>query len=185
MNLEKQFYNTKKFVNALKDIDGSSIDPRMQKDVDEFLIMLMDRVENHMKGTKEEVHVKNLFQGEFANEFICIGCPHYSQRGEPFFSVSLEVKNKHSVQESLKAFVEGDMLEGDNAYYCEKCEKKVNTKKRCCIKKLPNVLILVLKRFEFNYDTMAKIKLNDYCEFPMELSMEPFCQETLSRNDLL
>jgi ubiquitin carboxyl-terminal hydrolase 9/24 len=29
--------------------------------------------------------------------------------------------------------VEGEKLEGDNAYYCEKCEKKVNTLKRCCI----------------------------------------------------
>ena len=77
------------------------------------------------------------------------------------------------------------MLEGDNAYYCEKCETKVTTKKRCCIKKLPNVLLLVLKRFEFNYDTMTKTKVNDHCEFPMDLSMEPFCQETLAQTDLL
>ena len=61
MELEKQFFNTKKFVSSLKDIDGSPIDPRMQKDVDEFLIMLMDRVEGYMKGTKEELSVKNLF----------------------------------------------------------------------------------------------------------------------------
>ena len=61
MELEKQFYNTKRFVSTLKDIDGSPIDPRMQKDVDEFLIMLMDRIEGHMKGTKEETIVKNLF----------------------------------------------------------------------------------------------------------------------------
>jgi ubiquitin carboxyl-terminal hydrolase 9/24 len=84
----------------------------------------------------------------------------------------------------LNALIEGDMLEGDNAYYCEKCEKKVNAKKRCCIKKLPNVLMLVLKRFEFNYDTMTKFKVNDHCEFPMDLSMEAFCQETLQTKDL-
>jgi ubiquitin carboxyl-terminal hydrolase 9/24 len=98
--------------------------------------------------------------------------------------VSLEVKNKKSVQESLNSFVDGDLLEGDNAYFCEKCEKKVNTKKRCCIKKLPNVLILVLKRFEFNYDTMTKIKVNDYCEFPEDISMEAYCQESLTKKDL-
>ena len=46
------------------------------------------------------------------------------------------------------------MLEGDNAYYCEKCEKKVSTLKRCCIKRMPNTLFLVLKRFEFDFDTM-------------------------------
>lgn len=48
------------------------------------------------------------------------------------------------------------MLEGDNAYLCEQCEKKVDTLKRVCLKRLPNHLILVLKRFEFDYETMNK-----------------------------
>jgi ubiquitin carboxyl-terminal hydrolase 9/24 len=34
------------------------------------------------------------------------------------------------------------------------------------MKDLPNIFIVVLKRFEFNYDTMKKIKVNDYCSFP-------------------
>lgn len=46
------------------------------------------------------------------------------------------------------------MLEGDNAYHCEKCNKKVTALKRTCLKQLPNHMILVLKRFEFNYDSM-------------------------------
>ena len=95
------------------------------------------------------------------------------------------MKNKHSIRESLEAFVEGEMLEGDNAYYCEKCEKKVNTLKRCCIKRMPNVLFLVLKRFEFNFDTMTKFKVNDYCEFPMAINMRNYSQEGLSKKDLL
>lgn len=117
----------------------------------------------------------------FANEFICKDCPHYSEREEPFLAVSLQVKNKSSIQESLKYYVEGEMLEGDNAYYCEKCEKKVNTLKRCCIKRMPNTLFLVLKRFEFDFDLMQKIKVNDYCEFPMELDMSPYSQQELAR----
>jgi len=56
--------------------------------------------------------------------------------------------------ESLQAFTQGEMLEGDNAYLCERCDKKVPTLKRVCIKKLPNILMLVLKRFEFDFDTM-------------------------------
>lgn len=100
-------------------------------------------------------------------------------------TVSLQVKNKHSIKESLEAFVEGEMLEGDNAYYCEKCEKKVNTLKRCCIKRMPNVLFMVLKRFEFNFDTMSKFKINDYCEFPMQINMREYSQEMLTKKDLL
>ena len=54
MELEKQYFNPKKFVRALRDVDGSIIDPHTQKDVDEFFIMLMDRLEGLIKGRKEE-----------------------------------------------------------------------------------------------------------------------------------
>ena len=66
------------------------------------------------------------------------------------------------------------MLEGENAYFCEQCQKKVNTLKRVCLKKLPNHLIFVLKRFEFDFNTYSKVKINDYYEFPEEIDMEPY-----------
>lgn len=185
MEVEKQYYNPKKFCKAFKDIDGSCIDPMVQKDVDEFFNMFMDRIECLIKGTKEEKIMNNLFQGVFANELICKDCPHYSEREEPFLAISLQVKNKNTVQESLKFYIEGEMLEGDNAYYCEKCEKKVNTLKRCCIKRMPNILFLVLKRFEFDFDSMQKVKVNDYCEFPIDLDMSPYSQQELAKQDLI
>jgi len=44
---------------------------------------------------------------------------------------------------------------------------------------------MVLKRFEFNFDTMTKFKINDYCEFPMSLNMSEYSQEILAKKDLL
>jgi len=38
----------------LKEIDGQPLDISIQMDVDEFFIMLMERIENLIKGTKEE-----------------------------------------------------------------------------------------------------------------------------------
>ena len=89
MQLGKQYYNPKKFCFSFKDIDGSSIDPWVQKDCDEFFIMLIDRIENLIKGTKEEIVMKNLMHGVFANELICKGCPHTSEREEPFMAVQI------------------------------------------------------------------------------------------------
>jgi ubiquitin carboxyl-terminal hydrolase 9/24 len=43
--------------------------------------------------------------------------------------------------------IKGDMLDGDNAYFCERCNKKVSAVKRVCLKKLPSTLIITLKRF--------------------------------------
>lgn len=129
--------------------------------------------------------MKNLFYGSLVNEVICKDCPHQSEREEPFQNIQLVVKNKKSIQESLEAYIEGDMLEGDNAYFCDKCERKRNALKRYSIKRLPNVLFLMLRRFEFNYDTMTKFKVNDYCSFPIDLDMSPYCQEVITRNELL
>ena len=114
---------------------------------------------------------------------ICKGCPHKYERSEPFLSLSISVKNQKSVQQSLNAFIQGEMLEGDNAYFCEKCDKKVDTLKRTCIKKFPKNLIVAMRRFEFDYDRMVRVKVNDYCEFPVELSLEPYTQEGLSRRE--
>jgi ubiquitin C-terminal hydrolase len=66
------------------------------------------------------------------------------------------VKNNKSIIEGLESFVEGELLEGDNAYACERCDEKVTALRRVCIKKLPNVLVVVLRRFEFDYNTMLR-----------------------------
>ena len=34
----------------------------------------------------------------------------------------------------LFQFVKGELLEGDNAYFCEKCHEKRNAIKRMCIR---------------------------------------------------
>ena len=183
-HLNKQYYNPKKFCKAFKDFEGNSIDPRVQRDGDEFLAMLIDRVESLTKGTQEETTIKSLLYGAFVNEVICKGCPHVSEREEPFMAVQLQVKDKHSIQQSLDSFVEGEMLEGDNAYYCEKCDKKRDSLKRQTFRQLPNVLIFNLKRFDFNYDTMSKFKINDFCEFPRELDMRRYTQEEIKKNEL-
>ena len=44
-----------------------------------------------------------------------------------------------------------------------------------CLKKLPNHLIFVLKRFDFDFDLMAKAKINDRIEFPFDINLLPFC----------
>ena len=61
MEVEKQYFNPKKFCRAFKDIDGSPIDLYVQKDVDEFFNMFMDRIESLVKETREEKIMTNLF----------------------------------------------------------------------------------------------------------------------------
>ena len=179
---DAQFYNPKDFC---MNFDGNVLDIKEQMDVDEFYNTLIDKLENHTKNTRFQNLFKHFFGFTISDEFICKGCPHYSEREQYFNSIQLQVLNKKTITESLKSYIEGELLEGDNAYYCDKCDKKVNTLKRQCIKRLPRILIVVLKRFEFDYENMVKIKVNEYLEFPHQLNMEPYTQEYLQKLEKL
>ncbi|CAN0442963.1 unnamed protein product, partial [Scytosiphon promiscuus] len=50
------------------------------------------------------------------------------------------------------------VLAGDNKFLCAKCNEKRDTLKRTCIARLPNVLFLHLKRFEFDMMEMKKVR---------------------------
>ena len=68
-------------------------------------------------------------------------------------------------------------MNGDNCIFCPECKKKFPVVKSQNFKVLPRMLIFVLKRFEFNYKTMEKVKINDYYEFPVELDMSKYMSE--------
>jgi len=116
-------------------------------------------------------------------------CIHISEREEAFYKISLTVKNKKTVQQALELYVEGDLFDGDNKYMCAECKRKVTASKRLSFSGLPQCLILHLKRFEFDFDTLRKVcgscgfltfflqvKVNDYFEFSEQLSMLPYCR---------
>lgn len=85
-----------------------------------------------------------------------------------------------NIEAALKHYVKGELLEGNNAYHCSHCNAYRDTLKRSVIKELPDILILHLKRFSFNLDTMRKTKLNTYCRFPTRLNMFNYTKEGLS-----
>lgn len=66
-------------------------------------------------------------------------------------------------------YVNGN-LRADNYSCCF----QVDTVKRLLIKKLPPVLAIQLKRFDYDWERECAIKFNDYFEFPRELDMEPY-----------
>lgn len=53
--------------------------------------------------------------------------------------------------------------------------------KRLVIKKLPKVLAIQLKRFDYDWERESAIKFNDYFEFPREFDMEPYTVQGLAK----
>ncbi len=62
--------------------------------------------------------------GKLGHEIVSLeeGYDYQRETEEPFLTVTIEIKNKHSLEDALDLFVKGDILEGENKYYCEKYE---------------------------------------------------------------
>lgn len=119
--------------------------------------------------------------GSFADQKICRDCPHRYSREESFTTLNIDIRNHSTLSDSLEQYVKGDLLEGANAYHCEKCNRKVDTVKRLCINKLPPVLAIQLKRFDYDWERECAIKFNDYFEFPRVLDMNPYTVKGLAQ----
>jgi ubiquitin carboxyl-terminal hydrolase 9/24 len=162
---------------------GERVNLREQHDAFEFFNCLVDNLDEGLKTFSYCPVLSEVLGGAFADQKICRGCPHRYSREESFTALNIDIRNQQHLFESLDAFVKGDLLEGANAYHCEKCDKKVDTVKRLCISRLPKVLVIQLKRFDYDWERETAVKFNDYFEFPRELDMSPYTAATLAKTE--
>ncbi|KAG3103649.1 hypothetical protein PI124_g15393 [Phytophthora idaei] len=191
----KPYYNPRPFTRAMKTWDGETVDVNVQQDASEFLTSFFQQIESEMNGisagsgdqyTSDENILNTFFGGEFSNELVAEG-DRYSERFEPFHFISVPVRDRKNLKESLDGWVEGEKVsytwENGSGAKTEvetgEEEEKVTleTHKRISISKLPAYLIIHLKRFEFDFEKMQQIKLHDRFEFPTELDMYPYTKE--------
>ena len=96
----------------------------------------------------------------------CSDCGHVNQRDEDFYTLSVQVRDKKDIFESLQHMTNGEIIDG---YRCEACcvgDKTVEITKKVVVKRLPNTLIVHLNRIIFDMDTLRNVKVNDRFEFP-------------------
>jgi len=162
---------------------GEPVNLREQQDAVEFFMTLIDTIDEAMKSVGHEQVCSKVLGGVISDQKICKTCPHRYSRQEPCSVISVDVKNHSNLMDSLAEYTKGELLETENAYYCERCDKKVDTVKRLCVKKLPPILVIQLKRFDYDFERDAAVKFNDYFEFPRELDMEPYTVAGLARRE--
>lgn len=120
--------------------------------------MLCENIEESLKGTPAQNLLKDTVGGIIGNETKSLESefPYIGEREENFFAISLDIKNKKNLAEALDLYIKPDYLEGDNKYLCEKYNTKVNAQRRSYLKKLSNTVIINLKRFDFDFNTMMR-----------------------------
>ena len=101
---------------------------------------------------KEYSEIMKLFYGIYVSELTSLdGTELFSVNPEPFFVLDLEIpNNKSTLYDCLVAFTQYENLEGDNAWFNEKTNKKESVKKRITFWNFPSILIVTLKRFHID-----------------------------------
>ena len=160
--------------------EGSEV--YQQQDVQELTRVLFDALEISFKATDSEEIIDQLYAGELVDYLRCIDVDYETERVDKFLDFSLAIipfgstvacKN---VIECVEMYLRPEVLDGDNKYYAEKYEEKVDAMKGLKISKLPKILSIHLKRFVFDFSS-ANItikKLNDIVKFPMVLDMNKY-----------
>lgn len=123
--------------------------------------------EEKAKAVSSWVH--ELFEGTLTSETRCLTCENVSQRDEAFLDLSIDLEAHSSVTSCLRKFSEEEMLCERNKFHCDKCSGLQEAEKRMKIKRLPRILALHLKRFEYNEDYTMLHKLFHRVVYPFHL----------------
>jgi ubiquitin carboxyl-terminal hydrolase 7 len=129
-----------------------------------------------MKGTAAEGAINKLFVGKMKSYIKCVNVEYESARTEEFYGpyttsiaimpvinlrdtdVQLNVKGMKNLQESFRDYIAVETLEGENKYQAEGFGLQ-DAKKGVIFQSFPPVLHLQLKRFEYDIQRDAMVKV--------------------------
>lgn len=103
-------------ISSIKTYDDTPIDVHSQMDVDEFYNLLFDRWEGQLLESNEKKKLRSFFGGQLVQQVKSKECEHISERLEPFSAIQCDIKGKSTLQESLQAYVDGEIMEGGTSF---------------------------------------------------------------------
>ncbi|XP_043557933.1 ubiquitin carboxyl-terminal hydrolase 47-like isoform X2 [Chiloscyllium plagiosum] len=104
-----------------------------QQDVEEYFRLLLNKIDEESNGS---CNVLQIYQSKVINSLKCLECDTESQEECKLLDIPLSLSPPdymkreyfNSVNESLEDFLKDTILSRDNLCYCERCEKKTETK---------------------------------------------------------
>ncbi|KAF7266627.1 hypothetical protein GWI33_020126 [Rhynchophorus ferrugineus] len=159
-----------------KSFGWETLDSFMQHDVQEFLRVLLDKLESKMKGTCVEGTVPKLFEGKMLSYIRCKNVNYSSTRSETFYDIQLNIKGKKNIFESFKDYIAKETLDGDNKYDAGEHGLQ-DAEKGVIFSSFPPVLHLHLMRFQYDPVTDSSVKFNDRFEFYDKIQLDEYLQE--------
>lgn len=148
----------------------------------------VDNLEKQAKVAWAQSHIKSYSKiaemccSQQRSCVVCPDCRNASNNFVPEYTISLSIPDKKIIKDPsknvtlddcLREFAKVEILDSDNKFKCEKCNNNIQAQKTLQIWRMPDVLTILLKRFEFNGNVGRKI--NVPVDYPMDLDLSDFC----------
>ena len=115
--------------------------------------------------------ITDVFAGQLQIVRVCQKCHCRSTTYEPFWDLSLSLCRERvswfnpgrmpgSLDDLMRAFTAAEVLQGEEAPYCDCCEQKSPATRRILIHRFPKVLVINIKRFKYTKDGREKLTSN-------------------------
>jgi ubiquitin C-terminal hydrolase len=159
------------FHNALAREIKMTISGNTENETDKIAVKCYEMIKNMY--SKEYSEIWNLFYAVHVSEIISLETENrINITPEPFFMIDLPIpaNNKTpSLIDCFNLYIEGEILQGDNAWYNEETKTKENIKKKISFWSLPTILVIDFKRFN------ARNQKNQiYIDFPFDLDLSNY-----------
>jgi len=120
-----------------------------ENETDKIAIRCFEMIKNMY--SKEYSEIWNLFYAVHVSEICCLKTgKQLNITPEPYFMIDLPIPGDNkcpSLIDCFEYYVEGETLEGENAWYNEETKEKTDIKKKILFWSFPNILVIDLKRF--------------------------------------
>lgn len=133
--------------------------------------------ENYLHFDRSKI--VDIFVGQLKSVLTCTVCDYKSVTFDPFWDLSLPIPTGSfstvTLFDCLKLFMAEEILDGDEKPTCARCKQRRKCTKRFSIQKLPENLVLHLKRFSPQH----RRKLETNVQYPIsDLDMRKYLSDT-------
>lgn len=137
------------FHNSLSREIKMTISGNVETQTDAIAIKCYEMIKNMY--SKDYSEIWNIFYAVHVSEITSLETnKQLSITPEPYFMIDLPIPNNNkspSLIDCFNLYVEGEILENENAWYNEETKKKENVRKKIQFWSFPNILVIDLKRF--------------------------------------
>ena len=110
----------------INNYDNEIIDVDIQKDAGEFLLDLLDKLENRLSIYESKILIKFFFNVVINTKIKFIDkCSHMDNKNDNFFKIELSIQNKKNIYESLNEDIEDELMQGDETIFCGKSNQYI------------------------------------------------------------